>query len=110
MYNPDTDLLFPPRAIHALAEERGPVWQSLVQTVEAAEVDNLDQTAFILIMARMSSCVTCNSDSFRAINGCSICARQSLKRFHGTDEELVELFQSAKDEVERYMQKKGLSE
>ncbi len=110
MYNPDTDLLFPPRAIHALSEERGPAWQSLVQTVERASIDSLDQTAFILVMARMSACATCNSDSFRAINGCLICARQSLKRFHGTDQELVELFQAAKDEVERYMQKKGLAE
>ncbi len=110
MYNPDTDILFPPRAIHLLAEERGQVWQSLVQAVETAGPNSLDQTAFILVMARMSACATCNSDSFRAINGCAVCARQSLKRFHGTDQELAELFEAAKDEVERYMQKKGLIE
>ena len=56
-------------------------------------------------MARMSACATCNSDSFRALNGCMVCARQSLKRYRGTDEDLMELFQAAKDEVERYIEK-----
>jgi hypothetical protein len=110
MYNPNTDLIFPPRAIHSLAEERTPVWQDLVQMVETAEQNSLEQTAFILVMARMSSCATCNSDSFRALNGCSVCARQSIKRYRGSDEDLVELFDTAKDEVERYMEKKGLNE
>jgi len=107
MYNPDTDLIFPPRAIHALAAERTAVWRSLVESVEKAGQGSLDQTAFILIMARMSACATCNSDSFRALNGCVVCARQSIKRFKGSDQDLVELFQTAKDEVERYMEKKS---
>ncbi len=110
MYNPETDLIFPPRAIHALTEERTKVWKDLVRTVEDASPNSLDQTAFILIMARMSACATCNSDSFRALNGCVTCARQSVRRFRGSDEDLVELFQTAKDEVERYMEKKGLTE
>ncbi len=110
MYNPDTDLIFPPRAIHALAEERTNAWKKLVASVETAGPDSLEQTAFILIMARMSACATCNSDSFRALNGCIVCARQSLRRFKGTDQDLMELFQGARDEVERYMEKKGLSE
>ncbi len=110
MYNPDTDLIFPPRAIHALAEDRAQAWQELVRSIEASEPESLDMTAFILVMARMSSCATCNSDSFRALNGCAVCARQSLKRFRGSDEDLLELFQAARDEVERYMEKKGLCE
>ena len=110
MYNPDTDLIFPPRAIHSLAEDRSRVWRKLVAAVETAGPESVDQTAFILIMARMSSCATCNSDSFRALNGCIICARQSLKRYKGSDSDLVKLFQAAKDEVERYMEKKGLDE
>ena len=60
------------------------------------------------MMARMSTCATCNADSYRAMNGCSTCARQALKRFRGSDEELVEMFQAAKNEVDRYIQKKGL--
>lgn len=105
MYNPDTDLIFPPRVIPILAEERTPAWRDLVQAVEQSGPESLEQTAFILMMARMSACATCNSDSFRALNGCMVCARQSLKRYRGSDEDLVELFQSAKDEVERYIEK-----
>ena len=110
MFNPNTDLIFPPRAIHALAEERTDAWQELVRTVENAGPNSLEQTAFILVMARMSACATCNSDSFRALNGCATCARQSLKRYRGTDQDLQELFNTARDEVERYMEKKGLNE
>ena len=107
MYNPDTDLLFPPRAIPPLCDERGAVWRNLVTAVEKSGRDSPDETAFILMMARMNVCDTCNADSYRAMNGCIPCARQSLKRFHGSDDELVEIFQTAKAEIERYMQKKG---
>jgi len=107
MYNPDTDLLFPPRAIPALSEERNAAWRDLVSAVEKSGQDGPDQTAFILMMARMNACATCNADSFRAMNGCITCARQSLKRFRGSDDELVEMFLAAKSEVERYIQKKG---
>jgi hypothetical protein len=107
MYNPDTDLLFPPRAIHALTTERGEVWQKLVLAVEEAGQDSPAETAFILMMARMNACSTCNADSFRAMNGCTACARQSLKRFRGPDDQLEETFQSARGEVDQYIQKKG---
>jgi hypothetical protein len=105
MYNPETDLIFPPRVIHSLGEERSPKWKDLVFSVENSGPESLEQTAFILLMARMSACATCNSDSFRALNGCAVCARQSLKRFRGSDDDLVELFQAAKDEVEHYIEK-----
>ena len=107
MYNPETDLIFPPRAIHALSTERGATWQDLVGGVEKSGRNSLDETAFVLIMARLNACGTCNADSFRAMNGCTTCARQSLKRFRGGDEELVRLFQAAKGEVEQTIQKKG---
>jgi hypothetical protein len=107
VYNADTDLLFPPRAIPALREERGAAWQDLVTGVIEAGPDSPEQIAFILMMARMSNCATCNSDSYRAMNGCTVCAQQSLKRFHGADEELSGLFQAAKAEVEQYLYKKG---
>ena len=108
MFNPETDLLFPPRAIPALSEERNSAWRELVSAVEKSGQDSPDQIAFILMMARMSICATCNADSYRAMNGCATCAKQALKRFHGSDEELVEMFQASKCEVDRYIQKKGL--
>jgi len=110
MYNPDTDLLFPPRGISLLCNERGTTWQELVTAVETTGSDSLEQTAFILMMARLSNCVTCNADSYRAIHGCTVCAKHSLKRFHGSDEELSGLFETARTEVGVFLQNEGAAE
>jgi hypothetical protein len=106
MHNPDTDLIFPPRGISPLCDERGAAWRNLVAAVEKTGPDSHEQMAFILMMARLNSCATCNSDSHRAMHGCTVCARQSLKRFHGSDEELTGLFETAKTEVMYFLQKK----
>jgi hypothetical protein len=106
MYNPDTDLLFPPRVIPILCNERGEAWRDLVARVAASEEESTAHLAFILMMARLNNCTACNADSFRAMQGCTFCSKQALKRFHGTDEELTGLFQEAKAEVEQYLQKK----
>ncbi len=105
MYNPDTDLLFPPRAIPPLQEGRGAAWQDLVADIIRTGSDSPEQMAFILMMARLNNCITCNADSYRAMSGCTACAKQSLKRFHGDDKELIDLFQFAKTEVDQYLKK-----
>ena len=106
MYNPDTDLLFPPRNIASLSHERGTAWQKLVATVEATGPDSPEQMTFILMLARLNSCATCNADSYRAMHGCNVCARQSLKRYHGSDEDLTGLFETTRTEVNLHLQKK----
>ena len=105
MYNPETDLLFPPRSLPALRELRGEPWRELVTSVREAGPDSLEQMAFILMMARLNNCATCNSDSFRAMNGCTTCAKQSIKRSHETDQALTTIYQAARAEVEQYLQK-----
>jgi len=105
MYSTETDLLFPPRAIPGLLDVRGAAWRDLVADVLAVGPDSLKQTAFILMMARISNCITCSADSYRAMNGCITCARQALKRFRGSDDDLIGLFQSAKTEAEKYSKK-----
>ncbi|HTX91910.1 MAG TPA: hypothetical protein VMC09_11920 [Anaerolineales bacterium] len=106
MFNSDTDLLFPPRTIPTLCAARGPIWRDLIQQTLQAGPGSPDQTAFILMMARLNSCSTCNSDSYRAMNGCTACSKQALKRYHGTDEELVKLFDHARTEVEQVTREK----
>jgi hypothetical protein len=105
MDNSETGLVFPPCNISSLARERGQPWQDLVAKVENAGADSLEQMAFLLMMARLSSCGTCNSDSFRAIHGCTVCGRQSLKRFHGSDQDLAGMYQAARTDVNLYLQK-----
>jgi hypothetical protein len=106
MYNPDTDLLFPPRILPALRDLRGITWRELVTSVTEAEANSVEEIAFVLMMARMNNCATCNSDSYRAMNGCTFCTKQSLKRFHESDHTLVEIFHTTKVEVENYLKKK----
>ena len=105
MFNPDTDLIFPPRSIPQLSNERGNEWQKLVAAVERTSPDSPEQMAFILMIARLSNCTTCNADSYRAIHGCAACAKQSLKRFHGSDEELSALFEITIGEVVVFLHK-----
>jgi hypothetical protein len=104
MDNPGIDLIFPPRSVSPLRNERGKTWQELVKAVENTGLDSPEQMAFILMMARLNNCVTCNAGSYRAINGCTICARQSLKRFHGSDEDLSALFETARTNICVFLQ------
>jgi hypothetical protein len=105
MYNPDTDLIFPLRILPALRDLRGTAWQELVSTVSEAGSNSLEQITFVLMMARINNCGTCNSDSYRAMNGCTICTKQSLKRFHESDQTLLGIFQTTRVEVEQYLHK-----
>jgi len=105
MNNQETDLIFPSREIASLRNERNAIWRKLVAEVEIKELDTLDKMAFILMMARLNNCATCNADSYRSVRGCSSCAKQSLKRFRGPDDELIRLFKMAKSEVELFIQK-----
>ena len=107
MYNTDTDLLFPPRAISALRDLRGEPWQGLVDRVLALEPSAIDRLAFVLMMVRMGGCSSCQSDSFRAMRGCTQCSIQTVRRVSGDDQELLALFEDARDEIERYIGETG---
>jgi hypothetical protein len=106
MYNPDTDLLFPGRVIPTLRDQRGETWQRLVAHASDAEPESVEYLAFILMMARLDGCVSCNADSYRAMHGCTACARQTLKRFRGSDDDLAGLYRAARSDVETYLSRK----
>jgi hypothetical protein len=57
------------------------------------------------MMVKMCGCVGCNADSFRAMRGCTQCARQSVRRNRGGDHELVEQHKGLLREVEAALQK-----
>ena len=106
MYNSDTELLFPLRVAISLSSMRGKEWQDLVEQVSSPEAELADRMGFVLMMVRMDGCIGCNADSFRAMKGCTLCARQNIRRFRGNDQELVELFQQSRKEVELFLEKK----
>ncbi len=103
MYQSDTEILFPMRVAPNLVELRGKSWKHLVSDVLDEPEASLDQLAFNLLLIRLSGCLTCHTDSYRAMRGCTICATQVIKRFKGEDKELVSYFKRAKGDIQRYI-------
>lgn len=103
MYQSDTEILFPMRVVPNLVELRGKSWRHLVSDVLGEPEASLNQLAFSLLLIRLSGCLTCHTDSYRAMRGCTVCATQVIKRFKGDDKELVSYFKRAKGDIQRYM-------
>jgi hypothetical protein len=106
MYNSDTELIFPIRIVPTLGSLRGDEWRNLVKEISSPKASLIDQLAFVLMMVKLDGCVTCNADSFRAMRGCTQCAWQSIRRFRGSDADLLTLFETAQREVETYLREK----
>jgi len=53
----------------------------------------------MLMMIQLNGCVSCATDSYRAMNGCSVCALRVLKRFKGSDQDLLDRYADALNEV-----------
>jgi hypothetical protein len=98
-----SELLFPPYAIAPLENLRGPEWQALVQRVAALPETDPDSLAFSLMMMRLDGCMTCETDSYKAMRGCVQCAIQTIRRFKEGDDELLELYEEAQVDVNAYL-------
>jgi hypothetical protein len=104
-YNEDTEMIFPMRVSPKLMHLRGREWEALVERVVHSQEASVEQLAFTLLLVRMSGCLTCHSDSYRAMRGCTECAVHSVKRFRKDDSQLLELYRAARDEVMGYLLK-----
>ncbi len=107
MYNDDTEILFPSRVIPALKGLHGDQWDGLVDTVIAGGQTSHDHVAFVLMLIRLGGCVSCNADSFRAMKGCTQCARQTIRRYRGDDTELLHIYSEALTETQQYFKQNG---
>ena len=103
MQSASIDLLFPSRAIEPLRKLRGDQWENLVSDLVESEPDSRDRIAFVLFMVRLGGCTTCQSDSFRAMRGCILCSCNTIKRYKGEDQNLIDLYHEAKTDVAKYM-------
>jgi hypothetical protein len=103
-YHSDTEILFPMRVAPLLADLRGDTWRQLVERASAAPATSPPQLAFSLLLIRMNGCLTCHTDCYRAMRGCTQCALTAVRRFRGPDEELVAMYEQALTEVEGYLQ------
>jgi hypothetical protein len=105
MYNPDTEVVFPSKAIGSLSNLRGRIWEELVLQVQSCPVESPEQTAFLLLMIKIDGCTSCNVDSFRAMRGCPACAQLNIRRYKGSDEELLRIYQQMLKETKSFLEK-----
>lgn len=99
------ELLFSYYAIPALQNLRGEAWREMVDRVMNVPEGHELSLALMLLMVRLNSCLTCETDSYRAMRGCEACAVQTLRRFKGTDAELLRQYQAALEDVRTHMRK-----
>ena len=100
----ETEMLFPPRVIPKLRDLRDKEWQKLVDRVSALPEMHPDKLAFMLMMVRIDGCLRCDVDSYRAMRGCELCARQTLRRFKGSDNDLLRQFEAARQDILAYLE------
>lgn len=101
----DNALMFPRQVIPSLRGLRGPEWDRLVERVVALPECHEESLAFMLMMINLNGCLSCETDSYRAMRGCCACAQQTLRRYKGSDAELLALYDSALDEVRAFMRR-----
>jgi hypothetical protein len=98
----NNELLFPHHVIPALRKLRGQQWRTLVEQVMKLPENHEESLAFMLMMIRLNGCMACETDSYRAMRGCSACAIQTLRRYKGEDDELVDMFRQALADVRKF--------
>ena len=98
----DNALFFPVESIPALRSARGAEWRALVERVMALPPTHEETLALMLTMIRLNGCLGCETDSYRAMRGCSACAVQTLRRFKGDDRELLDLYARALADVQHF--------
>ncbi|MFN8372130.1 MAG: hypothetical protein U0694_04550 [Anaerolineae bacterium] len=96
------DLLFPYHAIPSLRRLRGSKWQQLVERVLTLPENHEETLALMMTMIRLNGCMSCETDSYRAMRGCAACALQTLRRYKGSDEEILDLFHDALRDVQTF--------
>ncbi len=110
MYNPDTEILFPVRLIPDLRDARGEKWQKFIDSFPTGPEKEELEAGLVLFIAKQGGCIACNADSFRAMRGCKLCAQQTIKRFKGSDQSLIDQILASKAEHENWSKKKNSKE
>lgn len=101
-----TEFLFPPRLIPELNSMRGKEWKNLIEKISNREETSIERIGFELFIVRLNNCSSCHIDSYRSLHGCLKCARQSIARYRGNDHELIEMYDEACVEVEKFLKEK----
>ncbi|HET7009388.1 MAG TPA: hypothetical protein VFI11_01315 [Anaerolineales bacterium] len=106
----ENEILFPPHVIPRLRRARGERWHQLIDRVVSLPQDHPEALAFSLMMIRLDGCLACETDSYRAMKGCTACALQVLHRHKGSDAELLQRYRKALGDVQAYLAAHPLGE
>lgn len=98
------ELLFPAHLIPSLRELRGEEWQRLVDRVSTLPETHPDSLAFVLMMIELDGCLRCNSNNYKFLRGCYLCATQTIQSYKGTDRDLLDLYERMKMELTQHLQ------
>ena len=98
------ELLFPAHLIPTLRDLRGEEWANLVDRVAALPETHPDSLAFVLMVIELDGCLKCNSNNYKFLRGCYLCATQTIQSFKGTDDELLDMYNRAKKELNSSLQ------
>ncbi len=101
---PDSEILFPHKAIKGLRYLRGSKWQRLMEHILQLPEDHPDVIAFSLLMIRLAECLHCDMGSYKAFLGCQTCSQRIIAGFKGTDDDLLQLYEEAREDVRRYLE------
>ena len=107
MFNSDTEFLFPLRVIPCLSDLRGKEWEKLVEHLSKDKTALNEKIAMTALIVKLAGCAGCNTDSFRAMKGCTQCSRLTIKRYKGSDEELLKNYRECQAEVDAYLLKRN---
>lgn len=91
----DNEILFPHYAIPALRNTRGPAWMQFIDDLSSKNETSIEVLALMSLMIELNGCLACETDSYRAMRGCTACAQQTLRRYKGSDQELICLYEES---------------
>ncbi len=100
---PQSEILFPHRAIRPLSRERGADWQELVNQVASQRDGNEDTLAFSLMMIRLCDCLNCDQSCYKASLGCITCAQRVVAAQRGSDVKLRQTFELTRREIRQQL-------
>jgi hypothetical protein len=103
MMYPRSEILFPHRCVTTLRRMRGSEWQELVSRIADLEDTHRDSLAFALMMIKLTGCLNCDLDSYKASLGCCTCAKRAINAFKGSDKVLLRRFEEARAELDEYL-------
>lgn len=97
------ELLYPHHITPELKNLRGSDWKALIERVTSLPESHEEVIAFCFMMVRLNGCLACETDSYRAMRGCSTCTLQTLRRYKGPDHDLIRVYEQALADIRQHL-------